>query len=366
MRLLFCDPEASQQRGGLSIALQRVVKALQTSNFEVWQVEREPGTWAAHCPGQPSQQAKRFAEVLDCLQPDLVVGVGWHTWSEEAVRVAHHNGIKTVFWSHGVGCLTWYAARPLLGLLRWCWRAPRVASLARSLRWVDHLVVAYSRRSALDSRSADEGLARRLFATQVSEIGNPVDTTFWKPAMVLSACPSAVLSVGRLEWQKGHASALGIVMSATDKGLQFGCVAPAMTPYGHVLERQIGRRDNTSRLQFHIGMEAVQRRQLLQQALCMVSWSETEYQSLAILEAMACACPVIARPCGWLVQGPIPGVLVTNRQAQASDWLDALMRDATWARQLGKAGRDYVEQHHAVSVVGQQWNALMQVLLERR
>jgi glycosyltransferase involved in cell wall biosynthesis len=365
VRLLFCDPEAKQQRGGLSIALQRVAKALQDTRFDVWQVERQPGRWAAHCPGQPTQQAKGFAELLDCLQPDLVVGVGWHTWSEEAVRVAHQSGIQTVFWSHGVGCLTWYAARPLLALLRWCWRAPRVASLAGSLRRVNHLVVAYARRSALDSRSADEGLARRLFATPVSVIGNPVDTTFWKPAMAPHACASAVLSVGRLEWQKGHATALSIVMSTTKKGLEFGCLAPAMTPYRQVLERQIGQRDDTMRLQFHIGLDAVQRRQLLQQALCLISWSETEYQSLAILEAMACGCPVIARPRGWLVQQPIPGVLVTNRQAQASDWLLALLRDANWAKQLGLAGRHYVEEQHALPVVGHQWSALFQRLLER-
>ncbi len=230
---------------------------------------------------------------------------------------------------------------------------------------MNHLVVAYARRSALDSRSADEGLARRLFATPVSVIGNPVDTTFWKPAMAPHACPSAVLSVGRLEWQKGHATALGIVMSTTEKHLEFGCLAPAMTPYRQVLERQIGRRNNATRLQFHIGLDAVQRRQLLQQALCLISWSETEYQSLAILEAMACGCPVIARPRGWLVQQPIPGVLVTNRQAQASDWLLALLHDASWAKQLGQAGRRHVEEQHALPVVGHQWNALLQRLLER-
>lgn len=366
MRILYCDPESSGQRGGLSIALQRLVEGLQAPTLELWQLEQRLGSCSARCLGQLIQQAPSLERLLSRLQPDLLLAVGWHTWSEEAAWVAHHQGIPTVFWSHGVGCLNWYSARPLLGALRWCWRAPRLVSVAKALQQVDHLVVAYSQSVALDPRSVDEALARRWLAKPVSVIGNPVDTWFWRPAHSPHRDSSIVLSVGRLEWQKGHASALRIVLAARAKPLRLRCIAPEFNPYGQQLQRRAARSAPADRLQLSLGTTAEQRREQLQRALCLISWSETEYQSLAMLEALACGCPVIARPRGWLLHGPIPGVLLANSRRQASAWLEALAADSAGAARLGQEGRAYVERCHALAVVSQQWRALFHHILEPR
>ena len=340
------------------------MEALQAPSLELWKLLQQPGSCTANCIGLPTQQAPSLDLLLSGLQPDLLLAVGWHTWSEAAALAAHHQGIPTVFWSHGVGCLNWYSARPLLGALRWCLRAHRLFSVAIVIQQVDNLVVAYSRKDALDPRSVDEALARRWLAKPITVIGNPVDTDFWRPAHPQHRESSTVLSVGRLEWQKGHAAALRIVLSARIKTLRLQCMAPAFNAYGQQLQRRAARSSRADSLQLSVNMTAEQRLDQLQGALCLISWSETEYQSLAMLEALACGCPVIARPRGWLLHDPIPGVLVANTQRQASSWLEALAADPAWAARLGQQGRAYVERCHSLTVVSQQWRALFHQILE--
>jgi glycosyltransferase involved in cell wall biosynthesis len=109
-----------------------------------------------------------------------------------------------------------------------------------------------------------------------------------------------VLSIGRLEWQKGHEGALRIV--AQLHGATKLCVlAPASTRHHQQLRQLAAHEKASDRLLFRFGLTAEQRRQELQQALCLLSWSETEYQSLAMLEALACGCPVVVRcqGCWW-------------------------------------------------------------------
>jgi glycosyltransferase involved in cell wall biosynthesis len=356
MRILCCDPEGCSRRGGLSIALRRLIDGLRSPALELWQVEQQTDGWSARCPDQPNQHASTFELLLQRVRPGLLLAVGWHTWSEAAVVAARQKGIPTVFWSHGVGCLTWYSARPLMGFLRWCLRSPRLLSVGTTLQQVDHLVVAYSRSDALDPRSVDETIARHWLAKDVSIIGNPVDTEFWSPAKLRPPQPSSVLSLGRLEWQKGHATALRIAMAAKSRPLHFCCMAPGINTYGKALQRQARRLAGDHRLHLMVGLSPEQRRQQLQQALVLISWSETEYQSLAMLEALACGCPVIARPRGWLRHEPVPGILVANNPREAIDWLDALANDSGLGTRLGAEGRTYVEQHHALAVVTRQWN----------
>lgn len=366
MRILCCDPEGSGQRGGLSIALQCLVDVLLAQSVDVWLLEFNSGFYTARCPGESIRQAQCLGDLLLLLQPDLLVAVGWHTWSEEVVSSVAKKSIPIVFWSHGIGCLNWYSGRPLLGLLRWSLRAPRLFSVVRTLRQVNRLVVAYSRSAAFDPRSVDEALARGWLAKPVNVIGNPVDTTFWRPAQFPHRDSTTVLSVGRLEWQKGHAAALQIILEARAKRLSLRCIAPAFNTYGQQLQSRAARFASADRLQLSLGTTAEQRREQLQRALCLISWSETEYQSLAMLEALACGCPVIARPRGCLLHEPIPGVLVANSRRQASAFLEALAADSAWVARIGDEGRAYVERCHSLAVVSEQWRKLFHQILEPR
>ena len=286
----------------------------------------------------------------------MLVAVGWHTPAERALRAALPSQ-RRVLWSHGLATFILYRARPVLGVLRLLSRGPQLLGVVASLRRCDCLVVAYSRRSRWDERSFDVVLARWL-NVPVVVIGNPVDTVFWHPASFRPDQPvGSVLSMGRLEWQKGHGQALSIVLSVSAP-LRLQLLAPDATADAMALQRQAQQQGEPERLELLFGLDPEQRRGFLQQALCLLSWSETEYQSLAMLEALACGCPVVARPRGWLCHGPIPGVLVAGSRRQAVLYLERLAEDSGWRAQLGAAGRAYVQAHHGLSVVAQQWTKL--------
>jgi glycosyltransferase involved in cell wall biosynthesis len=307
-------------------------------------------------PGGLSQALKSLSCQLPCVdQPeaDVLVAVGWHTPAELALLTALP-GQRRVLWSHGLATLILYRARPVLGVLRLLSRVPQLLGVAASLRRCDCLVVAYPRRSRWDERSFDVVLARWL-DVPVVVIGNPVDTDFWHLAPARSDQPmGSVVSMGRMEWQKGHGQALSIVLSASEQ-LRMQILAPESSSDAMALHRQAQRHGQPGQLQVLLGLEPEQRRQVLQQALCLLSWSETEYQSLAMLEALACGCPVVARPRGWLCHGPIPGVLVARSRWQAKGYIQRLEAEPAWREELGAAGRAYVQGHHGLRVVAQQW-----------
>jgi glycosyltransferase involved in cell wall biosynthesis len=262
-----------------------------------------------------------------------------------------------VLWSHGLATLILYRARLILGVLRWLSRCPELLAVVATLRRCDRLVVAYPRRSRWDERSVDVVLARWLHVP-VAVIGNPVDTDFWCPAPAGAVQPmGSVVSMGRLEWQKGHGQALSIVVSV-HASLRLQVLAPAGSANAKALHRQ----GQPEQLELLLGLDPEQRRRVLQQALCLLSWSETEYQSLAMLEALACGCPVVARPRGWLCHGPIPGVLVARSRQEAVLHLTRLVAEPAWRAQLGAAGRAYVHDHHGLRVVAQQWVNLLEQL----
>ena len=162
-----------------------------------------------------------------------------------------------------------------------------------------------------------------------------------------------------MEWQKGHTAAMEIVVSARVGYLRICCIAAEDSSYRREVELNAARLGCLDRLSLGIGMTDIQRLHCIQHSLCLLSWSEAEYQSLAILEALACGRPVVARSRGWLMHGPIPGVLVTSSKQQARIWLEELAADASWAADLGKAGREYVENFHALEVVSHHWSELI-------
>ncbi len=285
----------------------------------------------------------------------VVVAVGWHTAAERQLQQLGP-GQRKLMWSHGLGSLVFYRSRPLAALVRWLSRLPQLLQVVATLRHCDALVVAYQRRSWWDPRSLDVALAQKL-GVPVAVIGNPIDTQFWRPGS--GQHPSAtVLSIGRLEWQKGHEGALRIV--AQLHGTTKLCVlAPASTRHEQRLRQLVDHRRASDLLLFKLGLTAEQRRQELQQALCLLSWSETEYQSLAMLEALACGCPVVARPRGWLCHGPVPGVLVVQSRREAAQVIKALQTNPHWRGQLAAAGRAYVCQQHGLQAVALQWRRVL-------
>jgi len=364
--VLVCDPEG-HARGGLSLALEQLIQAGSTAQLRLWRLQRldsQPGFRLIR-PDQQVEACGSLEALLDRLKPAAMVAVGWHTWSELVVRRAQHLPIPVVFWSHGVGCWVLYRLRPVTGLVRWLVRAPEVWGVIRTLRGLDALVVAYSRRCWWDTRSLDAAFARRQ-GCPVRTIANAIDTTFWTPDSSQPATPRLQLvSMGRLEWQKGHVQALEILAEAGVPHSRLACLAPERTGQAYTFLSRAKALGLQRQVRLEIALDSGARRAVLRQSLVYVSWSETEYQSLAMLEAMSCGCVVIARPRGWLCERVVPGVLITDSQQQASHWLRRLLRHPALARRLGTAGAGYVHAHHALSGMREQWVDLLAELVQR-
>lgn len=72
-----------------------------------------------------------------------------------------------------------------------------------------------------------------------------------------------------------------------------------------------------------------------------------------VLEAMACATPVVATPqaVSALAIRPEDGVLIGATAAELAAQVAALLKDPARARSIGEAGRAYVEAHHDWNVI---------------
>jgi len=366
MDVLVCDPEGNA-RGGLSLALEQLIESGTTAQLRLWRLQRleaESG-FRLIKPDQRIEASGSLDALLDWLKPAALVGVGWHTWSEEVVRRAQRRNIPLVFWSHGVGCCVLYRFRPVAGLVRWLIRAPALLAVIRTLRGLDVLVVAYPRCCWWDARSLDAALASRL-GCPVRTVANAIETTFWTPDQTQPTTPRLQLvSMGRLEWQKGHVQALEILAEARLPNSQLTFLAPERTGQADAFLSRAKALGLQHQVRLEIALDAEARRAVLRQSLVYISWSETEYQSLAMLEVMACGCVVIARPRGWLCERAIPGVLITDSKQQASRWLRRLLRHPALARRLGTAGASYVHAHHALSGMREQWAGLLAELVQR-
>jgi glycosyltransferase involved in cell wall biosynthesis len=311
-------------------------------------------------PGGLSRARESLSTVLKQGNPNdpqtIQVIVGWHTRLERTFLTLAP-GTRLLLWSHGVGATAFYSSRPFQSLLRWLVRIPDILNLFRTLSRTSYLVTAYPRQSIFDTRSFDEAIARWM-RVPVCSIGNPIDTNFWTPILGSPIIVPNVLSIGRLEWQKGHEKALGIVL-ATPTNITFTVLAPYAEPtYIGKLRQRAAARGCPQRMQILIGLSPTQRREHLRDSLCTLCWSETEYQSLAILESLACGCPVIARSRGWLRNRLVPGILVARNQTHASRLITELYDNPLWRHELSMAGRDYVATHHSLASVASHWHAL--------
>ena len=376
MRILFTKPEPSGKQGGMTVALGQVIAYLQKNdNLQISCLEyTAPNKYMMHTVSRTST-ITTFSTIQDAIKfsnPDLMIGVGWHTWSEKAIRVAKGKQCKTIFWSHGVGAFTWYSSKPLLSVARICLRAHQIVSLIKTLLHTDQLVTAYRRERWQDTRSIDELIAGWLNVGN-TVIPNAIDTTHWAPLIEPSMPKPWVVSTGRMEWQKGMRKAFEIVQrtnrsNPNNCGLQWVVMNPGGTTMNNEIKAILSlsaKNNGEKELLEKAGLKATERRNLLNQALCLLCWSDTEYQSLSVLEALSCGCPVISRPVGWLKHQSIPGVMIAKNQAQASACVIRMASDPKIRKKLAAAARKGILDKHHMEEVASKWEAVIKKMAEK-
>jgi colanic acid/amylovoran biosynthesis glycosyltransferase len=198
----------------------------------------------------------------------------------------------------------------------------------------------------------EEAMRFGLDRAKARVIHTAVDVEFFSPAPsdVRDREELRVIGVGRLTWQKGYDYALEAVASLHRAGVPVtyeilgGEPTPATgkpSDRGRLLYliHELGL-EGRVRLVGKVSQEVVRERLRASDVLLQASLSEG--MPNAVLEAMACALPVVVTDCGGVrevVEHGVEGLVCPRRSPEAlADALGSL-RDRTLARKLGEAGR---------------------------
>lgn len=296
-------------------------------------------------------------EVSTVIHPDLVISVSWHTWS----HTFHHHftklSIPCIFWSHGTSVCVFFSLHPFLSLVRAIRKLHHYLYIFSAVASGSCLVVAYKPTTLFDSRSTDYFIAR-LLHKRVVVLPNPVDTSLWHPSATTQA-RSTLVTQSRLEWQKGFPRILDILNSPdlnhltyhwiTTSSLSSLTSTPPIAP---------------TRVQFFQDIPTERRIHLLSTSLCYISFSQTEYQSLSILEALSCGIPVISSRTGWTKTRQIPGVLLADDITQVKAHITTLCRDKTLWNTLSIEARHFAIQYHSTQTFSSAWTQLVSSYLK--
>ena len=209
-----------------------------------------------------------------------------------------------------------------------------------------------SRNAALVavSRAVADDFRRHMGWKQIRVVPNGVDLRSFAPggdARAAAEWPSPglrLLSVGRLHPQKGHRVLLDAMAGARAAGARLSLVVAGEGGERPALEARAAARGLQDGVRF-AGRRDV--RPLLAAAEVFVFPSLYEAVGIALLEAMACALPVVASRTGGIpevVEDGVSGILVAPGDADdLARALTALERDPERRRRLGVAARARAE-----------------------
>jgi glycosyltransferase involved in cell wall biosynthesis len=200
------------------------------------------------------------------------------------------------------------------------------------------------------SRAVAEDFRRHMGWEHIRVVPNGVDLEAFAPdgddraAAEWPAAGLRLLSVGRLHPQKGHRVLLDAMAGARQAGAQLSLLVAGEGAERTALEAQVSALGLQGHVRF-AGRRDV--RPLLAAADVFVFPSLYEAVGIALLEAMACARPVVASRTGGIpdvVEDGVSGMLTTPGDALGlARALAALERDPERRRTLGKAARARAE-----------------------
>ena len=209
-----------------------------------------------------------------------------------------------------------------------------------------------SRNAALVavSRAVAEDYRRHMGWESIRVVPNGVDLQAFTPggddraAAEWPAGGLRLLSVGRLHPQKGHRVLLDAMAAARQAGAQLSLLVAGEGAERAALEAQAGALGLPGHVRFAGRRDVLP---LLAAADVFVFPSLYEAVGIALLEAMACARPVVASRTGGIpevVEDGVSGILVTPGDALGlARVLATLERDPERRRRLGKAARARAE-----------------------
>ena len=322
--------------GGLErVVLDLVQNASEEFRFIVCCLE-EPGDWAGEAPHvvalnkKPGVDWRLFWKIARLARTEKVDVIHTHNSAAHIYGAIGGKlaGVKVLHTEHGKN----------LGEEARAFRLNR-----RAGRFTD-LTVAVSEKIGREARDCEGVPADRLALVAngicVERFGLPRQATSRR-----------VGTVGRLVREKNYPLLLRAVSAITNAELVF----VGDGPLREELEREAG-----PEVQF-LGQRA-DIAELLAGFDVFALSSSTEGMSIALLEAMAAACPIVVTAVGGnteLIQHEITGLVVPPNDATAlRGAIERLLNDRGLANRLGAAAREVARQRHSVAVMTQRYEEL--------
>ena len=241
---------------------------------------------------------------------------------------------------------------------------PAIEPLHRFLAPLRRWVSRNAKAVVANSPSLAE-LAQASDAVSVTVIPNGVDTQYYRPSgdnIGVKGAPLRLLLVGRFHRQKLIPETIQWLAQAKSQGIEFLVTIVGDGPERDAVEATIEDADMIKFicLKGWLGKDELIKQ--YQQADCYLNLSSYEGMPNTVLEAMACALPVIASdipPHRCLVEHQVTGYLVDlDRPESLIDQLTELATDRRRGRVMGEAGRQLVLAGHSWTAVANSYMAL--------
>lgn len=280
------------------------------------------------------------------------------------VKVLHcHNRMATVYGAPAARL----AGVPVIVCTRHA--APTIYRSRGRPTLLERMAIPFVDHFAAVSNEVRETAARfgRLPAKRSSVICNGADLQRFRPAnREKRAGKTALICVARLSQEKRHDVLLAAVRRLLDSGLALELAVVGDGPMRQALVKQIAelRLEGAVRL---LGMRD-DVAELLQGADLFVMPSATEGMPITVIEAMACALPIVATAVGGfleLVRDGENGFLVPVGDADAlAQALARLIQDRDLLRRIGAANRRVAEEKFDIADTVRNYEELYARLLQ--
>lgn len=212
--------------------------------------------------------------------------------------------------------------------------------------------------------STQEALSAGFAPRQISQIPNGVDTSFFIPAHSLPTAPR-LLFIGRLDHMKGVDVLLQCLASLRLKNSVLPCDILGTGPLKETLQTMAADLQIADQVNFPGSITTIL--PYLQRASCFVFPSRSEGMPNVLLEAMACALPIIATAVGGIpdiIQHGRNGVLIPPDDVEAlASALCSLTADHDFASRLGNQARRDAEEFFSLEKVTERYICLYNTLL---
>ncbi len=306
--------------------------------------------------------------LADALEADGVRVVPLHTPS--GLRLGLWRHLARMFRAEHYDIVHTHDDRPLIYALPAAWWAGvqrrihthhhgRLATISRRQRFLIRQASRCAEHFVCVSHdSARFMIEQGIAATRVSTIHNGIDLTRF--AFQGPADGGPIVTVARLSPEKDIATLLRAAASLVGGFPQARFEIAGDGSCREELARLAQEKQLMDHVKFHGEVQDIPA--LLARAQLFVLPSQTEGISLTLLEAMARGLPVVATNVGGnpeVVETGITGLLVPASSPDRLEWaIAALLKDPERGRQMGRAGRQRVENCFDIRTMMKQYEAL--------